>query len=230
MKSTLLAVGVGFAAATSIEVISSDLNGGNRVVDNVKAKWSQTLKFLGNDATLQAEYDRNAKERGLSEATLTGKNGDVNFELKTHFDNNDLELTASTDTKDGTTLEVVANRNDGVKSLSASRPWNIQGQDCEVQATHTPAGRDTKLKLSSVLGHGVRAVAEYTVGNQANVDYELEYEADISEGRHVSANLKPQQNSGEIEYVDTKTIDATLTASMDLNGKPKVTVKRSWDF
>ena len=29
---------------------------------------------------------------------------------------------------------------------------------------------------------------------------------------------------------DTKTIDATLTASMDLNGKPKVTVKRAWDF
>jgi len=230
MKTTLVAVGVGFAAAGSIEVISSDLNGGGRVVDNIKAKWSQGLKFLNNDATLSAEYDRNANERGLSEATLTGKNGDINYELKTNFDNNDLELTATTDTKDGTSLELVANRNDGVTSVSASRPWKIQGQDCEVTAKHKPSAKDTKITLSSLLGHGVKAVAEYTVGNNNKLDYELEYEADISDGRSVSANLKPQENSGEIEYVDSETLDATLTASMALNGKPKVTVKRSWNF
>lgn len=193
------------------------------------SSWSQTLKFLGNEARLDAKYDRNSKERALSEATLTGRNGDVNFELKTEFDNNDLELTASTNTKDGTNLEVVADRSSGVKQVSASRPWNIQGQDCDVSATHKPGDSSTKIKLSSVLGHGVKAIAEVGLGSSA-VDYELEYETDISEGRSVSANLKPQSNEGEIEYVDTATLDATITASMALNGKPKVTVKRAWDF
>ena len=59
---------------------------------------------------------------------------------------------------------------------------------------------------------------------------ELEYESTISDGRSLSATVNPKDGTGDIEYVDTKTIDAELTASMDLGGKPKLTVKRGWTF
>ena len=56
------------------QLLSSDLSsGGSKVLDNIKGKWSQTLKFLGNEANLEAEYDRASREDFLSEATLSGK-------------------------------------------------------------------------------------------------------------------------------------------------------------
>ena len=59
---------------------------------------SQTLKFMGKEATLNAEYDRNARENFLSEATLSGAVDDVKYELTTGF-GDDYELTLTTDTK-----------------------------------------------------------------------------------------------------------------------------------
>jgi len=231
VRKVLLATGVGFVAAGSIEVISSDLSGGsNRVVDNIKGKWSQTLKFLGKDATLEANYDRSAKQDFLESATLSGKCDDVSYECKTTFAG-DVELTASADTKDGTNVEVVANNKDGVTKLTAARDTKMFDRDVAVEASHTTKDSASKLKLSSVLGHGLTASGTVTMKNGArSEDYELEYDATLGEGRTVSATVNPVNGAGAVEYEDSKTIDATVTASMDIGGKPKVTVRRSWGF
>lgn len=224
------AVGV-VAAERSIEISSTDLSGGaSRVIDNIKGQWSQTLKFLGAEAEINAEYDRNSRKDFLSEATLSGKCDDVNYELKTEFGDS-VELTATTTTKDGTDLEVVADNKNGLTSVTASRDVKIQGQDCNMEASHERSSSTSKLKLSSVLGHGVSGSATWTVGNKlTDADYELEYASSISDGRSIEATINPKDGSGDIEYTDSKTLDATISASMDLGGKPKLTVKRGWTF
>jgi len=237
MKKAFLVSTVGLAAGGSIEVISSDLSnrGSGKVVDNIKGSWSQTLKFLGKEATLDAAYDRNSKEGFLSEASLSGKCDDVSYSVKTTFEG-DTELTLAADTKDGTSVEAVANNKDGITKVTAARGTTFQGRDVDVEASHAPHSGESKLKLSSVLGHGVKAIATLTGASGAKGDYntnqayELEYEGSIGEGRTVSANVNPADGTGEVELVDSKTIDATVTATLPLGGKPKLTVKRSWGF
>lgn len=265
------------------------------MLDNIKGTWSQTLKFLGNDATLEAEYDRNANEKFLDSATISGKLDDVNYEvtracakgsgcdrasvplgarmlildalltlsanmpreppraprirltsrdrhmptpplwlpgrdgrqLKTKF-GGEMALTVSADTADGTTVEAVATKNDGITKVTASRSTKIQGRDVDVEASHAVKSGESKLKLSSVLGHGVTAIVN--LGPKQDADYELEYESSIGDGRKLSANVNPKDGSGEIEFVDSKSIDATVTASMPLGGKPKINIKRAWNF
>jgi len=220
------------AAGPSIELVSSDLSKGGRALDNVKGTWSQALKFLGNDAQINAEYDRSARSDFLSEATLSGKVDDVSYEVKTSFGNtHEVKLTA--DTKDGTTLELNADVGSGVdvRSVSATRDVKLQGQDCTLEASHERASGDSKLKLSSVLGHGVSGTATWLVGSKMqDTDVELEYAASVGDGRSVSASVNPKNGKGDVEYVDSKTIDATITAGMDLGGKPSLTVKRGWAF
>lgn len=230
MKKAILASCVGVSLGGQVELITSDLTGGGgagKVLDNIKGSWSQSLKFLGADANLEGKYDRNDNEKFLSEATLSGKVDDVNYELTTDF-RGSTELTASVATKDGTAVEVVASKDDGITKLTASRATQIQGRDVDVEASHAPKSGESKVKLSTLLGHGVRAIA--TFAPKKDADYELEYESSVGEGRALSANVNPKTGSGEIEFVDSKSIDATVTASMPLGGKPKLTVKRSWGF
>ena len=167
MKKAVIYATIGTVAAErSIELVSSDLSGGgNRVLDNIKGRWSQTLKFLGNEAKIDAEYDRNSRENFLSEATLSGKVDDVSYELRTEFGDTH-ELTCSTNTKDGTALEVVADNKNGLTKVTAGRGVSIQGQDCNIEASHAPKSSTSKVKLSSVLGHGVSGSATWTVGNK----------------------------------------------------------------
>jgi len=231
MKKAVVIACVGAAAADrQIELFSSDLSAGSKALDNIKGRWSQTLNFLGKEATIDAEYDRKERQDFLKEARLTGKVDDVSYELKTGFGDTH-ELTVSADTKDGTSLEVVADNTNGLTKVTAGRDVKIQGQECSVEASHQPKSSASKLKLSSVLGHGVSGSATWTVGNRLNdADYELEYASSVTEGRELKASLNPKDGSGDIEYVDSKTMDATITASMDLGGKPKLTVKRAWSF
>jgi hypothetical protein len=231
MKKVIVAsLATTVAAERSIELVSSDLSGGNRVLDTVKGRWSQTLKFLGAEAKIDAQYDRKERENFLSEATFSGKVDDVSYELKTEFGDSH-ELTLSTDTSDGTSLELVGDNKNGLTKLTAGRGVKIQGQDCNLEASHERQSGNSKLKLSSVLGHGVSGSASWQVGSKlADADYELEYASKVSDGRNIAASLNPKDGSGDIEYTDSKTLDATVTASMDLGGKPKVSVKRAWSF
>jgi len=223
---------VSAVAAGSIEIVTSDLSGGgNRVIDNIKGKWSQTLSFLGNDATLQAEYDRSSRDDFLSEVSLRGKNGDVNYEIKTAFDG-ETDLTLSTTTSDGTSVEASANTKSGINEVKAARSASVCGQNCDFEASHNVGDNKSKLKMSSVLGHGVTASGTVEVGNGGSraTSYELEYDAALGSGRSLSASMNPMAGTGSIEYEDNELVDATITASMDLGGKPKVTMKRSWAF
>ena len=48
--------------------------------------------------------------------------------------------------------------------------------------------------------------------------------------RTLSANVNPKDGSGEIEFVDTATLDGELTATIPLGGEPKLTLKRAFKF
>ena len=52
----------------------------------------------------------------------------------------------------------------------------------------------------------MRAIA--TFAPKKDADVELEYESSLGDGRSLSANVNPSNGNGEIEYVDSATLDA----------------------
>jgi len=201
----------------------------------VKASWSQGLKVFGRAATVSAEYDRAAKSDFLKEVTLSGSSGPVDYELSTKFDG-DTACKLSTKTSDGTTIEAEGTTNvwfgtGKVNKLTANRATTVQGQECDIELSHDLSSSESKLSLSSVLGSGVKAIGRLTSqGKESKLSYEIEYDTALDEGRTLSAKVSPAEGTGEIEYVDSSTLDATITANIPLGGAPKVTVSRAFEF
>ena len=69
------------------------------------------------------------------------------------------------------------------------------------QVSHERQSSASKLKLSSVLGHGVSGSATWKIGSSkvADPEMEVEYASTLSEGRSVAATLNPKDGSGDIE-------------------------------
>lgn len=223
----MLAVASALPLGVSVEFSSSDLNGGATNLDNIKASWSQDIKVLGNSATLDLSYDRASNQDFLDEATLSGSVEGIKYELTKKFGGSGLDFTLETSANDGSTIEAEGSLDDGLKMITATKSATFGSQDCDLEATYDVGTSDSKLKLSTVLGAGITGVATMTT---SNVDYSFEYDTELTGGRTLSATVGAD-GSGEVEYVDEATIDATITATMDLaGGSPKVTVKRAWNF
>jgi len=227
---------VGSAAAGSIEVITSDLYGNTRKsIDNVKAKWSHGISFLGRDATLTGKYDRSAKKDFLNEVSLAGKAGSLNYDVVHNFGSESCGLTVDTKTADGTKVEAKLDAGGlhlpSMSKVTMTRAASVRNTDCELKLAHDFKASESKLKLSTALGSGLKAIATVSSkGNENSLAYDFEYDTDLTEGRTVSAKVNPQSGSGSIEYEDSATIDGTINAKLPLGGKPQVTVKRAWSF
>jgi uncharacterized protein YjbJ (UPF0337 family) len=217
------------ALAGSVELVSGDLSSATRSLDNIKGKWSQNV----GKAKLTAEYDRNAKKDFLSEASLSGSLDRLDYEVSTSFgDSADVKLATTTD--DGTKLEAegsVSKLVGSVRKLTASRAAKLRDQAVDLELSHDVPSSTSKVRLSSVLGSGVTAVgAVSTCKGESSMDYEFEYETKLTEGRVLSASVAPAKGTGEIEYEDSATLDATITATFPMGGEPRVTVKRGFSF
>jgi len=227
------------AGSGSIELSSTDISRGSRSLDNIKATWSQALKVLGNDATVSAEYDRAANKDFVKEATLSGKVDKVKYELTTNFAGA-TDLSLSTTTSDGTTIEAetsMATMSSVPKfnKLTASRATKLTTlgttTDCDLELSHDCAASESKLKLSSLLGSGVKAIGSIaTKGGSHSTAVEVEYDTTLSEGRTLSASVNPRDGSGELKYVDSASIDADLELTIPLGGEPSLTLKRGFKF
>lgn len=232
-KACLLAVATELASANHLEFISSDLYGPKRAIDNIKAEWSQALNVLGKSARLTGKYDRNERENFLNEATLSGEASFVNYEISHDF-NGHTGLTLKAKADDGTAFEAEADVEGiggKVTKVTATRDTNLRGQDCSLEISHEPQTTTSKVRLSTVLGSGLKAIGSLTSkGGDHNVAYEVEYDTTLNDGRTLSAHFTPADGSGEIEYEDKTTLDATLRASIPLGGAPKVTVSRSFGW
>jgi len=236
MRTFLVATTVAAAAAGAIELSSGDLSGADRGLDNIKAKWSKGLNLgskLG-DATLSAEYDRNAKKDFLSEVSLSGALDKLRYTVTSKFSGvTDVKL--ETTTEDGTTLQVEGNVDKmvgGVSKLAAARGISLLDRNYDLELSHDVADSESKLKLSSVLGSGVTALGTFTTkGGSASAKYELEYETNLSAGRTLSASFNPKAGTGEVEFQDAATLsDVTINAKFPLGGSPDVSIKRSFGF
>mmetsp|Transcript_11787 Transcript_11787/g.23997 ORF Transcript_11787/g.23997 Transcript_11787/m.23997 type:complete len:246 (-) Transcript_11787:180-917(-) len=240
----VLACGVAAASAGSVELISGNLGGPNRGLDNIKGTWSQALKVFGRDATISAEYNRNENENFLSEVSLAGTSGKVQYELVSKL-RGTTDYTLSTTTPDGTTLEaegaVDGTFGSGIKDVSLSKLTATRSikadtavlgkRDCDMEVSHDLSAAESKIKLSTILGSGLKAIGSLTsTGKSSKMSYEVEYDTTLSEGRTLTATVSPADGTGEIEYMDTATIDATLTATFPLGGSPTVTLRRSFGF
>jgi hypothetical protein len=223
----MLAVASALPLGVSVEFSSSDINGGGPNLDNIKASWSQDIKVLGNSATLDLSYDRSENSDFLDEATLSGSVEGIKYELTKKFGGDGIDFSLETSAGDGATIEANGSLDGGLTSVTASKSATFGSQDCDLEASYDVGSSDSKLKLSTVLGAGITGVATMTT---SNVDYSFEYDTELTGGRTLSATVGAD-GSGEVEYVDEASIDATITATMDLaGGAPKVTVKRAWSF
>lgn len=233
-KLLIASLGLGYAAAGSVELVTGDLSQANRALDNIKGKWSQVV----GGAKLTAEYDRNARKDFLKEATLAGSTGSLDYELTTDFNGMSADVTLATTTSDGTKLEAEGSISDlkgSVNKLTATRAAKLsalgQSQDVDLEISHDISAKASKIQLSSVVGGGLKAIGSVVnSAGKSSVSYEVEYDTTLSEGRTLSASISPAAGTGEIEYVDSATLDATITATVPLGGDPKVTVKRAFSF
>lgn len=217
------------AHAGSVELISGDLSSADRALDNIKGTWSQAI----GKAKVALSYDRNEKKDFLNEVTVSGSLDKVDYEVTSNFgDSADVKLATTTD--DGTTLEVeggVSKLVGTITKLTASRAAKLRDQDVDLEISHDLPSSTSKIQLSSMLGSGVKAIgAVSTAKGASSVSYEFEYETKLSDGRTLSASVSPKSGEGEIEYVDTATLDATVTATFPLGGEPSLTVKRGFSF
>jgi len=216
-------------------VVTGDLSQAYRALDNIKGKWSQVV---GNGAKLTASYDRNARKDFLNEATLTGSAGKLEYELTTDFNGMNADVKLATTTSDGTTLEAegsIADLKGSVNKLTATRAAKLsalgQSQDVDLEISHDVSKSSSKIQLSSLVGGGLKAIGSVVAsGGKSSMSYEVEYDTTLTEGRTLSASVSPAAGTGEIEYVDSATLDATITATVPLGGEPKVTVKRAFSF
>jgi hypothetical protein len=240
----VLVAGVAAASAGSVELISGNLGGANRGLDNIKGTWSQALKVLGRDATVSAEYDHNENENFLSQVSLAGTSGKVQYDLTSKL-RGVTDYALATTTQDGTTIEVEGAvegvLGNGIKDINLSKLTATKAikadtailgkRDMDLEVSHDVQSSESKIKLSTVLGSGLKAIGQLSsTGKSSKMSYEVEYDTTLSEGRTLSATVSPADGSGEVEYVDSATIDATITATLPLGGSPKVTVKRAFGF
>jgi hypothetical protein len=245
----LCALLLSFAAvvsAGSIEISSSDLSSSDKSLDNIKASWSQVFSsklIPGSDTKLTAKYDRKERKDFVSEATLSGTLDKIKYAITTKFQGG-VATEVETTTSDGTTF-VAEGSLDDVSTLSnikltkvtATRKLSLSNllsggtQDCNLEVSHDVPASESKVKLSSVLGSGVTASGELTSSSgSSSLTYEVEYDTTLSEGRTLHATVVPGAGTGEIEYEDSATLDATITATLPIGGTPSVTVKRSFGF
>jgi len=227
----LVSLLVAAANAHSIELVSSDLVTA-RALDNIKGTWSQSLSILGSPATLTASYDRKAKKDFLKDATLKGKLDQLSYKVTTAF-KAAADVTLSTTTGDGTTLEAagkVAEMKGSVTKLTATKGVSVGGQKVKLALSHVVPSSTSKLQLSSALGAGLSAIGAITsAAGTSSASCEFGYETDLTPGRTLSATVTGE-GEGEVEFVDTATVDATITATIPLGGQPRVTVKRAFKF
>jgi hypothetical protein len=222
----------------SVDLVTGDLSGGTKALDNIKAKWSQSLKVLGNAATVTGSYDRSENENFLNEATLTGSvgKGKVDYELTTKFGSG-LDYQVSTTTDDGSSIsaegsvDLLSASDLSVRKVSASSTRSLRGNDYDIELSHDLSEGESKIKMSTVLGAGVKAVGTLSnKGGATSKGYEIEYDTTLNDGRTLSASVNPDAGTGEIEYTDSSTFDGTVTANIPLGGSPSVTFKRSFGF
>lgn len=130
---------------------------------------ARSLKVLGNAATVTGSYDRSANENFLNEATLTGSvgKGKVDYELTTKF-NSGLDYEVSTKTDDGSSIsmegsvDLLSASDIQVRKVSASKTTNLRGNDYDVELSHDLSEGESKIKMSTVLGAGVKAIGTLT--------------------------------------------------------------------
>jgi len=118
-----------------------------------------------------------------------------------------------------------------ISKLTASRKASLRGNDCDLEFSHDISSSESKFKLSSVLGSGVKAIGTLSrQGDSHDTSYEIEYDTTLTKGRTLSAHVNPKDGTGEVELVDSVSIDGELTATIPLGGEPKLSLKRSFKF
>jgi len=222
-------------AGGSVEVLTPNVvTDRSKVLDSVKAKWTQTLSVGGAKAKLVTIVQPSAKKDFLKELSLSGSVNDIAYTLKQKIGGGaDLALQT---TYQGTTLKaegkvgLPASANK-LTLVGASRKALVGGRPLSLKPSHAPQTGKTKLAVSADLGSGVVVNGEVSqAGGEVSTAYDFEYAASVSSGRTVSARFSPGDGSGELEYIDSESLDMTAIVTMPLGGKPKVALKRSFAF
>jgi hypothetical protein len=233
---------VASAAANSAEFTTSNLRSGASF-DNFKASWNKKFSIGDFNSQVDCSYDYNENREGLKDVKLSGNlvegSGDdlnVGYEVTKSFSGDkgtEVKLTASTH---GTRFGVDLNSEDQLKEVRASRSVTVGDQTLDVEPSFLVKAQKARVKLASAFGKDrVKAQVDYDTQDRAAA-FELGYERELQEGRHVSATVKPADKNMDVELVDSKFESGatwTATASVpleDAKDNAKLSLKRAWTW
>jgi hypothetical protein len=227
------------ALSNTAEITSTNIRSG-AAFDNLKATWNQALKLGDFSTNLKCNYDYNANKDFLKDATLSGQEQGVSYEVSRNFGDSstNVKLSAS---YEGTTMNAEVD-DLSLTEVSAVRDLDVGDASVNTQASWLVKAQTARVKLMSNLGGSkdrVKAQIDYNPSDKSTA-YEVGYEHQLESGRDVSATYNPADKNLDVELVDNKfESGATWTAKASVpldNGAnnvldaAKVTLKRSWNW
>lgn len=242
LKKIVLASAIGAVAANTAEISTSNLNGGGRAFDNLKASWGKALNIGSHRTNMKASYDYSASKDFLKEVSFSGDltdSGDVKvgYEVTRDFGSQDTEVVLTAHASD---TDLSATYSDGaLQEVGAKRDVELGDQKVNVAPSYLVKAKTARVKMMSALAGGnVNGQVDYNTDSGATA-YEVGYDTDLKAGQSLSATLTPASSDLEVELVDNTFEDgATWTANLAANLKDagnlmdsaKLTLSRSWNW
>jgi hypothetical protein len=229
-------------AGNTAEISTSNLNGGSRAIDNLKASWGKALNIGSHRTNMKASYDYSKSKDFLKEVSFSGdltESGDVKvgYEVTRNFGSQDTEVVLTAHASD---TDLSATYSDGsLQEVGAKRDVDLGDQKVNVAPSYLVKAKTARVKMMSAIGGGsVNGQVDYNTDSGATA-YEVGYDTELKKGQSLSATLTPASSDLEVELVDSTFEDgATWTANLAANLKEagnmmdsaKLTLSRSWNW
>ena len=236
-------------AANRAEVTTTNLNGGNRAFDNLKANWNKGLSFGDFKTNLQAKYDYSSNKDFLQEVSFKGdlieasQDDDVGvaYEVTRNFNNQQTEVKLTASSR-GTKVSANYDTEQQLREVSAQRELDIADQKVDFQPSWMVKARTARVKMMSALNDGKDKASlqlDYSADDGQASNLEVSYQRQLEAGRNFAATFKPEALELELELEDsnfeqgatwTAKANVPLESSNSLLDSARLSLTRAWDW
>jgi hypothetical protein len=239
-------------SANTVDLTTTDVLGGKRGFDNLKATWGKALEIAGIKSSLECTYDYAANKDFIKSATLSGDLQDsddltVSYEVSHDF-GSDKTSAVLTAVSSGTTVKANYDTEDSLTEVTAERTVDtgfFEKKSTDVSVGYLVKSQTARVKLMSAVGDDtISASVDYSQADSVS-GLELGYQRSLKNGQDMTATFSPEKKNMEVELVDSNFESGatwTATASVPLDDPNAIatlfgqengvtlSLKRSWNW